>query len=148
MKGINKDCNKRSMRVRKLYDTRNQQESITENLNAQSNEWVKERYEKRMRDDITASSQALFSSALNLQESGCKHTSNNLVTKRCHTRAEIIRKYLSCDQYGNRNCIRRTAVRIRQPKKKRNVGVQDLVDKGFEISCVSDISLETSITSY
>jgi hypothetical protein len=102
-----------------------------------------------MRDDITASSQALFSSVLNLLESGYSHTSkNNIVTRRCDVRAEIIRKYLSCNQYGNVNCIRRTAVRLKKPKKKRNVGVQDLVDKGLEISCVSDISPQTSITSY
>ncbi len=149
MKGNNKDWNKRSKRARKLYEIKNQQETITEDLNARSNEWVRERYEKRMRDDITASSQALFSSVLNLLESGYSHTSkNNIVTRRCDVRAEIIRKYLSCNQYGNVNCIRRTAVRLKKPKKKRNVGVQDLVDKGLEISCVSDISPQTSITSY
>ncbi len=149
MKGIiNKDCNKRSKRARKLYEIKNQQGTITEDLNARSNEWVRERYEKRMRDNITASSQALFSSFPNLLESGYSHKSNNIVTRRHDARAEIIRKYLSCNQYGNVNCIRRTAVRLRKPKKKRNVGVQDLVDKGLEISCVSDISLQTSITSY
>ena len=105
MKGSNTECNKRSKRARQLYEIGKHQGTITKNLNARSDEWVRERYDKRIRDMI-ASSRALLSADLFLLEQGPIHKSDRVMIGG-NTRAVIIKRYLSCHQYGNGTCMLR-----------------------------------------
>jgi hypothetical protein len=105
MEGSNAECNKLSKRARQLYEIGKQQGTITKTLNARSDEWVRERYDKRIRDMI-ASSRALLSADLFLLEQGPIHKSDRVMIGG-NTRAVIIKRYLSCHQYGNGTCMLR-----------------------------------------
>lgn len=145
--------NKRSKRARRLYKIGKEHSNpITESLDAKSHEWVRERFDKRMRDDIVASSNALFLSVRSLLEHPRSYNSNQVSTSIINkllggkTRVEVIRRYLSCR--GSAGRVSGTLARPKKPAKKESLGVQELVDKGLEIRCVSEFSTDTSVTSY